>query len=220
MINQIALSEDTKKTANELTPEEVSRRVSYAYQHEILWYGIDAVAHAYLMHRARDIREGKISLEEFARKFGLNFEDKIEVYDRPFFSGSLTAIEADSIFVPPQAYLNGEGNRYEKRVCFFHPDYRNRISMGSWTNKAVARLLTEKIWHPSDLEDPYTVEEGLKFGKDMWATCVVGFEEGKGPMYESQTEEGKFIFTKPQPQKVTDLGRRLIAYYSSIVFNL
>ena len=67
------LDEATRKALNELTVEEVSRSVSYAYEHEMLWYGIDAVAHTHLMRMARDISKGKLIRDEFVEKYGLEF---------------------------------------------------------------------------------------------------------------------------------------------------
>ena len=78
------LDESTRKGLNELTAEEVSRSVSYAYEHEMLWYGIDAVAHAHLMRMAKDISEGKLSQEEFAEKYSLDFEDTVDPIDLTF----------------------------------------------------------------------------------------------------------------------------------------
>ena len=57
----INLDEVTRKALNELTVEEVSREVSYAYEHEVLLYGIDAIALTHLMQMAKDISEGRLS---------------------------------------------------------------------------------------------------------------------------------------------------------------
>ena len=53
----------------------------------------------------------------------------------------------------------------------------------------------------SDFENPELIEQGIRFGRDMWERRIRGFEK-----YQNR-----------QPQKVTDLGRKLIEYYSDLV---
>ncbi len=130
------LDEITKKELNELTLDEVSRSVSYAYEHELFWYGINSVVHIHLMRMSRDISKGKSLLDEFIKKYELDFINS----DYGFFL-SLKKIEFDGIFIPQQAYYNSN----------------------------------EKIL------------------------------------------DGKMIYGPPQPQKVTDLGEKLIGYYLVLV---
>ena len=61
----------------------------------------------------------------------------------------------------------------------------------------------ERGWQPSDLEDPELIRQGFDFGREVWQTCVEGFE--------------KHNIRHPQPQRITDLARKLIAYYSEFV---
>lgn len=62
----------TKDALNSLSESDVSRKVSYAYEHEILWYGIDAVAHVQLMRMARAISEGNLENSELIEQ-GIRF---------------------------------------------------------------------------------------------------------------------------------------------------
>ena len=205
------LDEATKNGLNGLTAEEVSRSVSYAYEHEMLWYGIDAVAHAHLMRMAKDISDGKLSQEEFVEKYHLDFGSQNYGFVVP-----LEKIESDGIFIPQQAYCGSDGQRWERRVHFFNHDYGNRVRHDGWVEKEYARQLMDRKWQPSDLENPELFEQGVKFGRDMWRTCVQGFERTKRGTLKG-FRDGKDIYGSPQPQKVTDLGEKLIAYYSALV---
>lgn len=191
------------KELNELTKEEVSRKVSYAFEHEILWYGIDAIAHAHLMRMAKDISEGKLSQDEFVKKYKLNFRRSYG------FVGSLEKIESDGIFMPQHTCRDGEGNKFDREVHFFNSDYGNRVNKKCWENKKYAIELMGRRWQPSDLRNPELVEQGIKFGRDMWLTCVEGFE----------VAQKGYLDVSAQPQKVTDLGRKLIEYYSALIFS-
>ncbi len=193
------LDEVTRKCLNELTREEVSRSVSYAYEHELLWYGIDAVVHSHLMLMAQDISNGTLSNDKFIEKYGLDFDNQNDGFFAP-----LERIESNGIFIPQQAYWDEEGKRCDRRIHFFYDDYVNRVLRDGWVDKEYAMKLIRKKWQPSDLENRELVEQGIKFGRDMWKTCVEGF-------YRVNRKY-------PQPQKVTDFAEKLMTYYSALVF--
>ncbi|MBL7054923.1 hypothetical protein ISS05_04150 [Candidatus Woesearchaeota archaeon] len=195
------LDEVTRNGLNELNVNEVSSEVSYAYNHELLWYGVDAVAHVHLMKMARDISEGKLSLDEFIDKYNL---DCIGSPSYGFFV-PLDKIESDGIFVPQQTYLQNL-----KKTCFFDQDYINRVLLDSWVEKEYANKLIGRKWQLSDLENPALIEQGVKFGRDMWRTCVEGFHQLKNGDPGSNDPA--------QPKKVTDLCKKLIDYYSTLIF--
>jgi len=58
------LSEKIKHSLNSLTIAEIDGEISYPFEHEIIWYGIDAVSHVYLMRRAREM-----SAEDFVKRY-------------------------------------------------------------------------------------------------------------------------------------------------------
>ncbi len=205
------LDETTKKELNDLTKAEVSRSISFAYEHEMLWYGIDAVAHVYLMRMARDISKGILKQDEFIRKYELDFGNQ-----ECGFVLSLNKIESDGLFIPQQAYCPGNGKRLDRKIHFFNGDYDNRVRHKGWVDKDYANQLMERKWEPSDLENPELVEQGVKFGRDMWGTCVKEFEISKRGILK-EIYNGKRIYSLPQPQKVTDLGEKLITYYSALI---
>jgi len=196
------LDETTKKGLNNLTREEVDRNVSYAYEHEILWYGMDAIAHIVLMRNANNTLKGKWSMDQFIQKYDLKF-GKINRY----FNGismPLKKVELDGIFIPQQAYWDEEGKIKKRELCFFNPDYSNRIDLNSYGffYKKKAKELVAKTWGKSDLENPELIQQGIEFGKQMWGSCVEEFEKKK----------------KTTPQKVIDLCEKLNRYYSNLVY--
>ncbi len=194
------------KTEVERTEVErsMAKSANYPYNHEILWYGVDAVVHVHLMREALDISAGKVSLADFMTKFALNFNSP--------FQGNpcvpMSRIRADGIFIPPQA----QHSKYS--VALFNEDYNIRVGIDdllpreSWPDKEYARKLIKREWSPSDLECKELVEQGVQFGKDMWNTCMAGYKQYK----EGKEKEGE-----PQAQVVTNLARKLITYYEKIV---
>lgn len=208
------LDEATKKAINDLSLDDASREHSYAFEHELLFYGVEAVAHYHLMNMARGIFEGEISIDEFVKKyalsFGINPESMHPQLASPQFTGNLTLLANDKIFVPQQAY-NLPGVRRSGKVRFLYSDYRNRMHNDSWTDKASAKALIKRIWQPSDLQNPELVKQCARFGRDLWQTCVSGFDRYKNG------DKTEFYTIPQQPKHVTELGEQLIEYYSSLV---
>jgi hypothetical protein len=190
------LDEATKKGLDEITKEKVISSCE-AYDHEILWYGIEAVAHAYLMQMALDISK-KLPQDEFVKKYDLNFESQDYGFIVPF-----EKIESEGIFIPQLARCRWPS---ERRFHLFSPDYRNRIRSDCWVERDYARQLLDRKWQSSDLEDAELVLQGVKFGRDLWKTCVDGFHKMK-----------KGVLRPAQPLEITNLGEKLIEYYSTIV---
>lgn len=203
MTEKVSLDEETKKALNALSAREVSRSVSYAYEHEILWYGIEAVAHAHMLQRAKEISEGEFTREEFLSLFCLDFEEgnHHSMGDSFQFVGPLKNIESSGIFIPQHAYSTEK----PRMIFYFSSDYRNRLRR---TDNALYYLLDRK-WQPSDLEDKQLITEGIFFARKLWNNCVEHFHEFKGgdPKHNDP----------PQPENVTILAERLIEYYDVIV---
>ena len=195
------LDKDTADAINALTPNEVSRRTSYAFEHELLGYGIEAVSIVHIMRVARGIPEGEISLEQFLDRYQPQFHGK------PFgFSIELRRIEADGIFIPRHAYRDPD------RVTNpFNTD------LGNYVNSEYAEKLYARDWSPEDLTKPELIEEGIRLGKDLWQACAGGFEKTQSCVSKSWSTERGSVYGPPQPANVTELGRKLIAYYSGIV---
>ena len=63
------LDEETQRAVNALDQETV--RSSHAYYHELLWYGLDAVAHAIIAREALQLQT-PTDLDAFLKKYSLS----------------------------------------------------------------------------------------------------------------------------------------------------
>ena len=203
---EIVLNEMTKAAIGRLTKEEVYAPHNFPFAHELLWYGVEAVAHVHLMHKAFHVAHGKIPAEEFVERYKLRFggaTNGIEV--------SVDALEADGMYFPPQA----RPKMPEMGLKIFHSDHFNRVMQDSWTNKAYARILITRSWSPESFQSQMIVEDGMKFGRAMWDTCIDGFERmSDAPdLYSPAGAESR----ESQSPKLTVLGQQLSAYYSDYI---
>ncbi len=190
------LNDTVINEVNKLT--EMEREKHYAFCHELLWYGIDAVAHAHLMRMAKkNLSDRKLSLGELIDRYGLAFGEN---YTNITIKAD--SIVSDGIFLPQHKVLI-------KKFSLFNRDYLNRVWYADWKDKEYAEELIRRKWEPNDLEDKDLVLAGERFGKDMWLSCVKGF---------NQYKNGYRIEEIPkQPKDITILGEKLIKYYSKIV---
>jgi hypothetical protein len=195
-LNNVSLKELDFQTEN-----------NYAFNHELLNYGVQAVTHSYLMQKAKNVIQGNVTKDEFVQKYGLEFlsvgRGLLELSSKRygFFVMPLNKIESDGVFIPQQSYWNSEGKKLNREINLFGLDYANLIYGDRWNNKDYALNLLHRKWQPSDLENSELVEQGIKFGEDMWKSCVEGFDKHKSK----------------QSQKLTSLGQNLIDYYSKII---
>lgn len=200
------LSKKVRDDINSLTRKEIVKQ--FAYTHELRWYGLDAVAHFCLMDKARDVYRGNISKDDFVEKYRLRFDK------RGYLAVPFESIEKDGIFIPEMTYgFFGKKPRSEVDVSLFDAgDHINRILMPSWKDKDYAVALMRRKWEFSDFEDADLVEQGVRYGRDFWGTCVAGFNENKDGMFF----EGK-MYEPAIPAKLKRLGEKLVGYYSGII---
>lgn len=205
----IQLDEATQNAINALSRDASQK--SYAFGHEILFYGLEAVAHYHIMHMAMRI-PGEIQPIDFIEKYELLFKIDPKSYcpelATPQFTGRLASLTKDGIFIPHQAY-DFPGVRHAGKITFFDGDYRNRMRNDSWLNKLLGHALIGRIWRAEDLQDTELVSQGIEFSRDLWRTCVWGFNYYKNGVTESSIQ--------PQPEYITELGERLLEYYSSLI---
>jgi|TARA_Y100000310_G_scaffold124950_2_gene123772 hypothetical protein len=215
------LDDATKQALDDLPGELVTRFTSYAYFHEILLRGIDAVAHVHLMRSAQDVLDEKISLNELRRKYRLDFGLKGTEGGQTMidgFIGHLSTVEGDGLFVPRHAYSDERGQQIKRRMIrFFSRRNYEKIDDDTWTDKDYALQLVERRWRPGDLRNQELVAQGLRFGRDLWNASVAAFEESQERGAVLDYRHGQVQYGPPQSQEVTELGRKLIAHYSSVV---
>ncbi|MFA5953050.1 MAG: hypothetical protein WC812_00490 [Candidatus Pacearchaeota archaeon] len=185
------LDEDTKKALNNL---DLENQLDYAYKHCLLGYGIDAVIHVYLMKKAKDIVDKKISLEKFVEKYGLkDFESKKHGFLMP-----LVKIE-EEIFIPKQR----QEDDLNREIEFFSKDYLNVLMQGDNKNLNLFRYLTSRDWNPKDLENLELIENEILFGEEFWLKSMKGFRDWRK--------------NSPKPKDLEKLQNKLIKYYSQLI---
>jgi len=217
---QAQLDEETKSRLNSFDPEQVGKW--NPYHHEIVWYGTEALVHCCVLNFARPVSTGEESLEKFLEEMGMKG-----------LRAPVKVLKNNGIFVPSHVYdcypfacLDGEF------VRLFSGDYRN-LFLSEYRMKDGLKpktddyLKNEKKYleflefletshKVSDFQNPGFVNTGIRLSREMWEISVQGFEEG----LERKPRPSEFRPAKPQPQEVTELGRKLIAYYSQIVSEL
>jgi hypothetical protein len=201
------LHEDIRNEYNTIE-NELQRYGSYPLNHELLGYGLDALAHIYLMKRAKNISHNyftrlinnisnrKTSLDEFIQKYDLTFDDEYKSIIFP-----LKKMESDGIFIPRHAYSGQSGEK--RRVWLFKRDIGNKIMHDSWVDKKYAYKLTHKEWKLNDLEKSRLAEQRIRFGIDMWHTCVEGAKN--------------FVKKYKERPNLIPFENKLIEYYSILI---
>lgn len=200
-----ALDESTQRELNGL--ELTGNRQGYgsvAYG-----YGFLGLAHILLFREARSVVRGEVSLDTFVEKCDLrDFSGQGNPPLQPAgyrfyvggFSGSSSKIaEQTGVFLTKDLSKIKSG-----RIHFVYSDYINVLwdleKEGQYDQTA---NLAHRRWLPEDFMDSELVENGIRFGKVMWANVV--------KEYESLSKMNS------QSDEITEAGRKLIAYYDQIV---
>lgn len=190
----------TKRELDELTSDELDRKNSYAYNHELLWYGLDGFAHFWLMKQARLFIEQGKDTQELQQRYGIKRGNEMKhslafLYGNTFFYPFSIVIQ-DGIYVPKHAL--------RKETVLF--DRSDIPSNRRFENNQVMNLCNRR-WNLEDFANKELVEQGMTFGKELWKSGVKGFYK-----YKDGTED-----IHKQSNKVTELGEKLIQYYSEII---
>jgi hypothetical protein len=196
------LDAQTEQALNELDINRINDEKNYAYQHDLVLYGIDAMIHVFIMKALKTFIEKKSSIHTLIAKYGIdNTPSGFEIY--------LNKIEDAGIFIP--IHKQQQTDPKLKRIIFFDPDYLNFV----WTERLIgtrdsfdklhawAKGLVTRKWTIADLENITLVEEGIKFGRTMWEYKIKEYEKYKV----------KYGLDKD----IAVLAEKLIQYYSSII---
>ncbi|MFH1828764.1 MAG: hypothetical protein ABH824_05905 [Nanoarchaeota archaeon] len=207
------LDRATENAVNNLGRSEVLRlRTTYGLAHEVLNYGLDAVAHAYVMRIAEDVTEGNLPVDQFIKKYRISF---VRRDSRSRCRFPLSKLEADGIFVPDY--------RAVKSCTLFDNDYLNKFTRHSkvlserfdreWLDEAIgnAHSLIYGDWSAESFEDSTALSQGLKFAQDLWTISIDGFERHQEEL------EKRGINRSERQQHLRALGKELIAYYNQVV---
>ncbi len=211
-------------------PEDFKSGEYSTVKHDLISYGISAVAHTFLMKKARDdLIAGKISLEDFTKKYELNFKEspanleynistgQFSEEDSKLFAqfsfgfvGTLRSLEKEGLFVPKEAHPYACCRRFQSRqdaeIHYFSPDYGNCLSTVKGNDDY---NFMHRKFVPEDLTNIKIVLRGVKFASDVWQKyCVGNFEETQD--YLMKCKE----LNKEKTAQATEVGRKFIAFYS------
>jgi len=244
MTNKIPSLDPTIIEALRNIPDEDKYKCSPLY-HEILWYGSESAVHAHLFNMAKKLIGEDLTVDDFVKKYELRDfcgelnekDDSVQnalrkmigardydiaqyKYDyehlrRKGFKGSLAAISRDGVSLPT-FYLH---DKPDKDFRYFSSDYYNRfMKPEECKSEEISKLMLEREWKPKDFANPEVVENALKFARDMWQTCINGFERSYRSGIPKRTCSTEVLErTPPQPKYVTELARELILYYGGII---
>jgi hypothetical protein len=194
------LKQETRQEIDALTPEEISRKNSHAYEHEILWYGLDGFAHFWLMKKAGDFVEEGRSVQELQERYGIKRGNErmhpLARYQEHAFFFPLSKVTQDGMYIPRHAI--------DKQLVLFDG---SDIPVNRRFEYPKVKMLCYRVWSLDDFANRELIEQGQEFGKELWKSAIIGFHE-----YKNGNER-----MNKQPEKVTRLGEELIEYYSSII---
>ncbi len=199
---------DVKKAFDSLDDEVVRHP---AIQIQLLLYGVAGVVHAYL---CRALLAGEVSAGKFYRKYEVRRET---VMQERLLAMPLRALRRDGIYFPRKAGVNAVLQKpgRTRRVIMFFGDYLNQFITHSGfalePRYQYALNLVTRQGGAGDFKNKRLLEQGLRFGRELWAFSVEGFErERKG----RRMKPSRF---RALSSGATRTCRKLISYYSGIV---
>ncbi len=197
------IDEETKRQINGIPLAALRAKNAYAFYHELLLYGVNAIAHFYLMAEAKNVLHGAFP-PEVASEIGLQRDNW------GFASIPVKRLRNSGIFVPRQRTL--KIRQKTKDVPLFNSDYRNRTDfMGESIAEFGRRITNQEISDKlgENLRNEDFLKNGLLFARYLWDYSVKGFEK-----YSAGTES-----IPKQPKDLTLMGRKLIDYYNKVADN-
>jgi hypothetical protein len=177
-------------------------------------YGMDAVVHTVIMKAATSLR--KRELKDFLERYGIilggirygNLSQDTRLYSRTKEIAEegrgivvlRRSIEKDGVYVLPyhrECLLFFDGDIVN---AFYDPSKGNFVQPGE-----VSQILSfEQVhWFPELLLCRPLMQRGVRLGQFLWEVSVRSYRS---------------LESSPQPENVTQLGERIIAYYSSIIY--
>src|SRR3989344_3317232 len=109
------LSEDVKEALRSLPREQTTRKVSYAFEHELRMYGVNGLMHVCFMKHFSDSTLRGADIEKLFRESGIEkgvgFYGR---YEKDKFSVPIRFLEKIGLFVPPQSYRSTGGDETDE----------------------------------------------------------------------------------------------------------
>ncbi|MEM4263321.1 MAG: hypothetical protein QW666_00295 [Candidatus Woesearchaeota archaeon] len=170
------LDEATKQALDELkVGDHGGFGLGYAIQHELIEYGVDAVAHVYIFRDAIKRAKTHESVEDFLRRYGIFFEPKTAWK----FCTTLEYLRANGLYFPkwaakarlPFNKITFLSQDYSNKV-FWHrtPEGKSEIKINPWEEELLYphRYGRPFVWDPAYFENLELLHQGLRFGQHLW----------------------------------------------------
>jgi len=173
-------------------------REYYAFYHEIIWYGVEAVFHVQFAREALEVAARKKGFDDFITSYDIH---KIDSRDSKF-KASMQPLEDAGIYIPPQ--------RESREVKLFSDDYMNLCGFPLSSFRLPKAALEETLrrqWSIEDFKDEALMKKALRVAKNLWAATAVNFDLNKG-----KTDTHGAL-----PENVAQAAKKLMEYYWQIV---
>lgn len=136
-------------------------RTNDAFDHGILWYGVEALSHIVLLSIAKELVKDKAGLEAFIEEYGISFPQhgikfnlyklrESSFYIPPQRVGPCLLFDRDDLNHLPMSKVSGQ-SKWD-----FNPDFNH------WFE------LADRQWSPSDLLNTRLLTLGIQFGFELW----------------------------------------------------
>ncbi len=206
-----SLDERTKQAFNAVKDPPTPKYRFYDFFHAILKKGVDGIFHAQLMKKARAVASGSTSLEAFVEKYQLTVTDNQKL-QLPRKSLQL-ASEEEGIYIPPIVsrsdapfILCNSGYAMDFiRAGFLKANAEGILS--EETPYAYIPNLLNRSWKREDLQEKECVEQGIKFGNDLWKCSVQRYKDMQ-KMYSSIRGLDR--------KELAEAQQALLTYYTAI----
>ncbi|PIN81442.1 hypothetical protein COV13_01340 [Candidatus Woesearchaeota archaeon CG10_big_fil_rev_8_21_14_0_10_32_9] len=188
----------------------IPRDKFYPFDHDLLWYGLDAIVHFVVMNAASNI--DKKDFDNFIKKYDLRNGRIYEPNSPPVgFYVNLKSV-SEEIFIPRQKFYNKEN-----RFCFlFSRDYLNYLYIPKeiYTSTFVdlmsknIKTLTETHWTKEMFQDDTALQTGMAFARDALKVQQSEFNiNAKNTEFENRLEKDRII----------NVTNNLFEYYDKII---
>lgn len=190
----------------------ISRATFYPFDHDFLWYGVDAAIHFVVMNSA--LHTNKEDMLNFINKYDLRRGRIYEANSHPYgFHASLKNISED-VFIPQQKF----NNKPDRLILLFSRDYMNYsyIDKKIYTPKFVKSLtrnlieLTELHWTKDVFENKDILCKGIKFARDLLKITQQDFNHNS--CFSNNSKLSNY-----DQKVIVDITNDLFDYYKEIM---
>ncbi|MFC1690631.1 hypothetical protein ACFL0W_00495 [Nanoarchaeota archaeon] len=232
------------ETKRELTKvfDEISNEELYSDNNDpflkFIGWGIEAFAQWYVLQSAVEAKAKDMPIEDFIKTFDLKlpFEELLETdyiqkdsLDKmsPGFFAALDAIAHNgSVYIPEQAYTNGDGEQFLRRINTYHSHLYYKDGTGSMVGSepplAYRKVdlpfdeeLNNLVWRGKNIYDDELVSKAIEHTKASWNEIVKYFNEHKDGFKKGVINTDSAI--PPVDPKLATAALKLIEHYNELI---